>query len=415
MASPGSVLIIVENLPVPFDRRVWMEATTLQRAGWEVSVVCPTGRGCEVGFETLEGVRIHRHDLPSEGHGLAGYVREYTSALWAEARLTRRIWRHEQPFSAVHVCNPPDLLFLIAGWYKMVHGVRVVYDQHDIMPELFEAKFGRRGWAYWLVRLAERLTYATADIVIVTNDSYRHIAVTRGHKREEDVFVVRSAPDLTRFRRLEDRRRVRRGRRYCVGYVGVMGPQEGLDYLLRAIRIIVEDNGRRDISFMLVGDGPSLSSLREQARDLGVAEFIEFTGRVPDEELVRRLSSCDVCVNPDPLNPFNDASSMNKILEYMSLGLAVVQFDLKEGRRSAGDASVYANANDECDLAGKILKTLDDSATRERMGREGMRRMKERLEWRHQVPRLLEAYDCLRVQSEKGRLISWCSALRSQH
>ena len=368
-----------------------MEATTLRRAGWNVSVVCPTGKGYEADFETQEGVRIYRHDLPPEGNGLASYPREYAGALWGEARLARRIWR-EHPFTAVHICNPPDLLFLIAGWYRAVHGVRVVYDQHDIMPELFEAKFGRRGWAYWLVRLAERLTYATADIVIATNDSYRQVAMTRGHKREEDVFVVRSAPDLTRFQRLEDRRRVRRGRRYCVGYVGVMGPQEGLDHLLRALRIIVEDYGRRDISFMLVGDGPSLSSLQEQARDLGVAEFVEFTGRVPDEELIRRLSSCDVCVNPDPLNPFNDASSMNKILEYMSLGLPVVQFDLKEGRRSAGDASVYARANDERDLAEKILEVLEDNARRVRMAEEGFRRMRDELEWRHQIPKLLQAY-----------------------
>lgn len=391
MASPGSVLIIVENLPVPFDRRVWMEATTLQRAGWNVSVICPKGKGSESDFEVQEGVRIHRHDLPPEGNGLSSYPREYAGALWSEARLARRIWR-ERPLSVVHICNPPDLLFLIAGWYKLAHGARVVYDQHDIMPELFEAKFGRRGWAYWLIRLAERFTYATADIVIATNDSYRHIALTRGHKREEDVFVVRSAPDLTRFQRLEDRRRARRGRRYCIGYVGVMGPQEGLDHLLRAIRIIVEDDDRRDISFMLIGDGPSLFSLREQARDLGVADFVEFTGRVPDEELIRRLSSCDVCVNPDPLNPFNDASSMNKILEYMSLKLPVVQFDLKEGRRSAGDASIYASANDERDLAEKILKVLGDDVQRAQMAEEGYRRMRDQLEWRHQAPKLLEAY-----------------------
>ena len=413
-ASPGSVLIIVENLPVPFDRRVWMEATTLQRAGWSVWVICPTGKGSEADFEVLEGVQIHRHELPPEGHGLAGYVREYAAALWGEARLARRIWRHEQRFSVVHVCNPPDLLFLVAGWYRVVHGARVVYDQHDIMPELFEAKFGRRGWAYWVVRLAERLTYATADIVIATNDSYRQIAVTRGRRRLEDVITVRSAPDLSRFVRLEDRRRVRRGRRYCVGYVGVMGPQEGLDHLLQAIRIIVEDHGRRDISFMLVGDGPSRPSLRALAQDLGVAEFVEFTGRVRDEELIRRLSSCDVCVNPDPLNPFNDASTMNKVLEYMSLRLPVVQFDLTEGRRSAGGASAYATPNDEYDLARKIVETLDDSAARERMGQEGMQRMKDELEWRHQAPKLLAAYARLTDHARSGRLISWRSPNRSR-
>lgn len=414
-ASLGNVLFIVENLPVPFDRRVWMEATTLQRAGWTVSVICPTGRGCEAHFEILEGVGIHRHDLPPEGSGLRGYLREYGAALWGEARLARRVWRHEQTLSVIHICNPPDLLFLVAGWFKVAHGVRVIYDQHDIMPELFEAKFGRRGWAYWLVRLAERLTYATADLVISTNDSYRRIALTRGRKRDEDVVVVRSAPDLSRFQRLEDRRRVGRGRPHCVGYVGVMGPQEGLDHLLRAIRIIVEDCGRQDISFMLVGDGPSRPALQTLAEELRVSEFVEFTGRVPDEELIRRLVSCDVCVNPDPLNPFNDASTMNKVLEYMSLGLPVVQFDLTEGRRSAGDASAYAAPNDERDLAAKIIETLDDGVARERMGSEGMRRMREDLEWRHQAPRLLEAYGRLRERRQRGRLISWQLVTRSQH
>lgn len=379
-----------------------MEATTLRKAGWSVSVICPTGKGCEAEFETQEGVRIWRHALPREANGLAGYAREYAGALWGEARLAGRIWR-ESPFTTVHICNPPDLLFLIAGWYKVTHGVRVVYDQHDIMPELFEAKFGRRGWACWLVRLLERLTYAAADIVIATNDSYKQIAVARGRKRDEHVFVVRSAPDLNRFHRLEDRRSVRRGLRYCVGYVGVMGPQEGLDYLLRSVRIIVEDLGRSDISFMLVGDGPSLPSLREQARDLGVSGFVEFPGRVPDEELVRRLSSCDVCVNPDPLNPFNDASSMNKILEYMALGLPVVQFDLKEGRRSAGGASVHAAANDTRDLAEKIVEVLNDDARRAEMAAEGLRRMREELEWKHQVPALLGAYDSLLTKATPAK------------
>jgi len=402
-ASPGSVLFIVENLPVPFDRRVWMEATTLQRAGWSVSVICPTGRGCEAVFEVLEGVRVYRHDLPPEGSGLGGYLREYGAALWNEARLARRVWDRRRPLTAIHICNPPDLLFLIAGWYKAVHGVSVIYDQHDIMPELFEAKFGRRGWAYWLVRLAERLTYATADVVIATNDSYRHIALERGRKQSDDVVIVRSAPDLSRFQRLEDRRRVRRGRPYCVGYVGVMGPQEGLDHLLRAVRIIVEDHGRRDISFMLVGDGPSRRELQSLAQQLGVADYVEFTGRVRDEELIRRLVSCDLCVNPDPLNPFNDASTMNKVLEYMSLGLPVVQFDLTEGRRSAGEASAYAAPNDERDLARQIVETLGDGVNRERMANEGMRRMKEELEWRHQAPKLLEAYARLRERRRSGR------------
>lgn len=371
-----------------------MEATTLRAAGWDVAVVCPTGRGFETRFEVVEGVRIFRHALPTEGNGLAGYLREYTSALWAESRLARRAWRQLR-FDVVHICNPPDLLFLVAGWYKVVHRARIVFDHHDIMPELYEAKFGRRDLAYGLVRAAERMTFAAADMVIATNESYRRVALTRGRKDPDRVVVIRSAPELSRFRLVESDSACRRGRRFLVGYVGVMGPQEGLDYLLRAVEIIVNAKRRTDISFTLIGDGPSLPSLQHMAERLGVSDYISFTGRVSDEELIRHLSSCDVCVNPDPLTPFNDASSMNKILEYMALGKPVVQFDLTEGRRSAGSASAYARPNDERHLAETILELLDDEDARVRMGREGLRRMTVELEWRYQAPRLVEAYDRL--------------------
>jgi glycosyltransferase involved in cell wall biosynthesis len=371
-----------------------MEATTLRAAGWEVSIICPTGKGYEALHDVVEGVHIYRHDMPPEGQGLGGYAREYASALWNEFRLAHRIWR-ERPFDVVHICNPPDLLFLIAGFYKLSRRVRVIFDQHDLMPELWEAKFGRRGWGHAAMRLAERLTFATADVVVSTNESYRKVALTRGRKRPEGVFVVRSAPDLSRFCPTAPNDAFRRGREHLVGYVGVMGPQEGLDHLLRAIDLIVRAEGRKDIAFMLIGDGPSLASLREMTRELGLTDYVEFPGRVPDDELIQRLCSCDLCVNPDPKNPFNDASTMNKILEYMSLGKAIVQFDLTEGRQSAGDASVYATPNDDADLAQKLLSCVDDPAACAAMGRAGARRMLEELEWRHQAPRLLQAYQAL--------------------
>ena len=379
-----------------------MEATTLRGAGWEVSIICPTGKGYEAPHEVLEGVHIYRHDLPAEGQGLRGYLGEYAAAVWHQFRLARRIWRL-RPFDVVHICNPPDLMFLVAGWHKLLHGARVIFDQHDIMPELYEAKFRRRDWGYAVVSIAERMTFATADIVISTNDSYREIALSRGRKRTAEVFVVRSAPDLQRFRPTEPERGFRRGRPHLVGYVGVMGPQEGLDHLLRAIDLIVRVNRREDISFMLIGDGPSSAAARQMTHELGLDDYVEFPGRVPDDELIRRLCSCDVCVNPDPKNPFNDSSSMNKILEYMSLGKAIVQFDLKEGRRSAGEASVYAVPNDDADLARTLLDCVDDPVACAAMGRAGARRMAEELEWRHQAPRLLQAYDALPRRTDRLR------------
>lgn len=391
MASPGSVLVVVENLPVPFDRRVWMECRALAAAGYEVSVISPKGDGATAERETLEGIHVYRHDMPLEADSPRGYLREYAAALWQEWRLARRV-RRERGFDVVQVCNPPDLLFIVAAWFKLLYGARVIFDHHDISPELYEAKYGRRDVFYQLLRLAERLTFATADVVIATNESYRSVAVTRGHKHPDDVVVVRNGPDLSRFMETAAEPAYKRGRRYLVGYVGTMGEQEGIDYLLRAVRIIVHELGRGDFSFTIIGGGPAVEGLRRLSRELGVEEYVEFPGRVSDEELLQRLSTCDLCVNPDPKTPFNDASTMTKIMDYMALGKASVQFDLTEGRRSAGEASSYARPNDEGDLARKIVELAEDEGRRAEMGRIGRRRMEESLEWRYQIPPLLAAH-----------------------
>lgn len=388
--GPGRVLIVVENLPVPFDRRVWMEATALRDHGYHVSVICPTGRGFEATRETLEGIEIYRHPLPPESNAGLGFVREYLAALYHETQLAWRV-RREQGFDVLHACNPPDLIFLVAAPFRALFGTRFVFDQHDVNPELYLTKFGRRDLGYHALKLVERLTFALADVVISTNESYRQIALTRGRRRPEQVFVVRSAPSLERFAYRPGGEAHRAGFRHLVGYLGVMGPQEGVDVLLRAVRHIV-DGGRRDIRFMLIGGGSSLEDLKTLARDLDLEDVVEFTGRIPDEDLLTRLSACDVCVNPDPLNPLNDVSSMNKIVEYMALGRPIVQFDLKEGRASAGEASVYARPNDPAALAQATLDLLDDPARRARMGEAGLRAMRERLAWHHQIPSLLAAY-----------------------
>jgi glycosyltransferase involved in cell wall biosynthesis len=403
MASPGSLLIIVENLPVPFDRRVWMECRALAAAGFAVSVISPKGKGATAERELLEGVHVYRHDMPLEADSPRGYLVEYAAALWREWRLARRVMR-ARGFEVVQVCNPPDLLFVVAAWFKLLNGARVVFDHHDISPELYEAKYGRKDVFYQLLRLAERLTYATADVVIATNESYRALALTRGHKRPDDVFVVRNGPDLSRFVETPPEPAYKRGRRYLVGYVGTMGEQEGIDHLLRAVRIIVESLGRRDFSFMIIGGGPAVEGLRRLSHELGIEEYVEFPGRVSDEELLSRLSTCDLCVNPDPKTPFNDASTMTKIMDYMALGKASVQFDLVEGRRSAGDASTYALPNDEGDLARQIVALAEDDSRRAEMGRLGRRRMEDALEWRHQIPYLIAAHE--RAQAKTNRAVS---------
>lgn len=393
MIKPARILIVVENLPSPFDRRVWMEATTLTKAGYEVSIICPKGKGYEQSYEVIEDIHIYRHPMPPEISSPLGYLIEYAAAVFWEFYLAHRVW-WQRGFDIIHICNPPDLLFLTAAWFKLIKGTKVIFDHHDINPEMYEAKYERKDIFYYGLCLVERLTFALADTVISTNESYRKIALTRGRKKPEDVFVVRSGPDLTRFKPVPAIPAYKRDKKYLVGYVGVMGEPEGIDYLLESIHHIVHERRRQDIHFMLIGSGPMFDRLQELTTELGISEFVEFTGRIPDAELLARLSSCDLCVNPDKKMPYNDKSTMNKIMEYMAMGKAIVQFDLMEGRNSAGEASVYAEGNNTVDFANKILELLADPEARKRMGAIGIRRMKEQLEWRYQIPPLLRAYGC---------------------
>ncbi|WP_276946511.1 glycosyltransferase family 4 protein [Haematobacter massiliensis] len=382
------VLIIVENLPLPFDRRVWQEAQTLKAAGAEVAIICPTGKGYEAPYEELNGIHIYRHPL-SEGNGAAGYLKEYAAALWHESRLAWRVWRRHG-FDTIHGCNPPDLIFLVALQFRLL-GKRYIFDHHDINPELFEAKFEKKGFFWKALVWAEWLTFKTAKVVISTNESYRRIAMERGGKKPEDVFVVRSGPDLSRIRAVPENASLRNGRKYLVGYVGVMGAQEGIDLLLESVKHLV-DKGRTDIQFVLVGGGPALPELKEMATRLGVTDYVTFTGRAPDQLLLEALSTADVCVNPDRVNPMNDKSTMNKILEYMALSKPIVQFEVTEGRVSAGDSSLYAKPNDTVDFADKIEALLDDPALRDRMGAFGQERVSRDLHWGTSVAPLIAAY-----------------------
>jgi glycosyltransferase involved in cell wall biosynthesis len=397
MASAGKklrVLILVENLPSPFDRRVWQEATTLHAHGYEVSIICPTGKGYESHYEEIEGIHIYRYRLPLEAEGAKGYAIEYSAALFHTFRLAFKVWR-TRGFDVIHACNPPDLLFLIGGFFKLFFGKKFLFDHHDINPELYEAKFGRRDFFYKLMVLFERWSFKTADVSIATNESYKRIAVERGGMDPADVYVVRSGPKLDRMRMLPPKDELKRGRKYLVGYVGVMGAQEGIEYLLQAAHHIIFDMGRKDIHFGLVGGGTSLEEMKQMAASLGIADYVTFTGRVPDQELLEMLNTADVCVNPDVANDMNDKSTMNKIMEFMALGKPMVQFDLTEGRVSAQKASLYAKRNDHVDMALKLVELIDNEPLRKEMGEFGRHRVVNELEWKYEVPKLLAAYEAV--------------------
>lgn len=384
------VLIVVENLPLPFDRRVWQEARTLKAAGAQVSIICPTGKGYEKRFEVIDGIDIHRHPLPIEASGALGFLLEYGAALFWETVLAWKIFL-KRGIDVIQGCNPPDLIFLVALPFKLL-GVKYIFDHHDINPELYEAKFDKRGFFWKLMVLFEKLTFKAADVSMATNHSYRKIAIERGGMDPDKVFVVRSGPDLSRLKRVPPVESWKNGRQHLVGYVGVMGDQEGIDLLIDAVDHIVRVMGRDDIQFCLVGGGPSLAKLKALVAEKGLADFIQFTGRAPDQDLFEVLSTMDVGVNPDRVNAMNDKSTMNKIMEYMSLEKPIVQFDVTEGRFSAQEASLYARANDPVDMAEKIVELIGDPERRARMGALGRMRVETELNWGHQIAPLIAAY-----------------------
>jgi glycosyltransferase involved in cell wall biosynthesis len=384
-----SVLIIVENLPVPLDRRVWQESLALRDAGYEVVVICPQMHGQVLPEEKIEGIQIYRHPLSTEAKGFAGFFLEYLSALWGESRLAWKAWRRHR-FKLIHICNPPDLLFVAALPFKLL-GVRVVYDVHDLWPEMFEAKFGKRGLFYWVVRCAERLTYATADVVLTTNDTVRSVALERGRKATDRVFMVRTAPRMPAAEVAPDPG-LKKSREYLVGYVGVMGSADGVHNLIEAADYLVHKRKRRDIQFLLMGTGPEYDRLLALREGLGLSEYLDLPGWTKGQALYQALQTIDLGVSCDPKNSYNDACTMNKVLEYMAFGKPQVMFDLVESRASAGDAGWYVSECSAERLGDGIEKLLDDSALRQKMGRIGAERFHKLVDWSRSVDELKRAY-----------------------
>ena len=397
--SSRRVLIVVENLPVPLDRRVWLEATTLVGAGYDVSIISPMGRGWTEPYEVIDGVHIWRHPEPPEAHsGALAYAREWGQAIWHWFRLARLIWR-ARGFDVIQGCNPPDLIFLLALLYRP-WGVRYLFDHHDVCPELFEAKFGKRGLLYQIMRLWERMTFATASVSIATNESFRQIAIRRGRMNPDDVFTVRSAPRVETFLPGPGDIAVRKGAKTVLGYVGVIGQQEGMDLLVMAIDHLIRRLGHADLHVVIVGFGPTLAEVQADVAARGLQSHFTFTGPLYGDAMLAVLNAIDIGVSPDPKNPMNDISTMNKVMEYMTLEKPLVQFDLVEGRASAAEAALYARPNDPEDFAAKIAWLIDHPAEGTHMGKVGRARVLERLSWEHSAPILLAAYD--RIFAKRG-------------
>jgi len=388
------VLIIVQNLPVPFDRRVWLECQALVSAGYRVAVVCPKGSG-DPGYEVIEEVELYKYKPYAPGGSNLSFAAEYVYSFLATTWMALKA-RRSGRFAVIQACNPPDIFWPLAMAFRALEGTRFVFDHHDLCPELYQSRFpAGPKLPYQGLRALERRTHRAADHVIATNDSYRKIAMARSGKRATDVTVVRTGPDPQRLRRGQACPELRRGRRYLAAYIGVMGPQDGVDIIVRAAGILVHELGRDDIAFTLIGSGDCFGDLVALRDELGLAGHVEFTGRAPDELVSRILSTADVGLSPDPKNPLNDVSTMNKTMEYMAFELPVVAFDLRETRRSAGDAALYVKPNDVHDYAAAIAGFMDDEPRRARLGKLGRARVEQELAWCHQERAYLGVYERL--------------------
>jgi glycosyltransferase involved in cell wall biosynthesis len=394
----GRVLIVVQNLPVLIDRRVWSECRSLRDAGYQVSVICPRGAPDEPSSHVVDGVHIHAYPAPPTSSGVLGYVREFVLCWLRTARLSVRVRRREG-FDVIQACNPPDTYWLLALLWKVVAGTRFVYDQHDLCPEVFEARFGRRGVLHRLLVVLEKTTYLVADHVICPNPSYREVALGRGRLPVERTTVVMSAPDPRLMCRGEIDPALRHGKPHLVAYVGIMGPQDGVDTLVDAINTYVHRLGRRDAHFVLLGFGDCLAELRQRVDRLGIAEFVTFTGRVDQREIGRWLSTAAVGVTPDPLNEFNHRSTMNKTLEYMAHGVPVLATGLRETRRCAGDAAVYVDDGRADGIASALAELLDDPHGRGVMSRVGRMRIERTLDWGSQAKEYVGVFERLLTTS----------------
>jgi glycosyltransferase involved in cell wall biosynthesis len=389
--APG-ILIIVENLTLPLDRRVWTEARALRDAGYTVSIVCPKGSIYTAPYELLEGIHIFRHPMPYEADGALGYAFEYSWALAWEFALSVKAY-FKVGFDVVQACNPPDLLFVIGAFWKYIFGKRFVFDHHDINPELFEVKFGKKGLLHSLMLWLERLTFKTADASIAINETFRDIAITRGGMHPDRVFIVRSVPDLTRFKRVAPKLEIKNGRKFVAGYVGIMGAQDGVDILIDAMDELVNRQGCQDVQCVIVGSGTELPNLQRMTKDKGLEDYVTFTGFISLERMLGVLSTFDIGIIPDPKNVFNDKISMNKVFEYMSLGIPFVSFDLVECSKDSGPAAIHAANNDPKDLARQMRRLCDDAGLRLALSEAGLARARALLRWDAEKARLLAAYD----------------------
>ncbi len=402
MAKVNKILMLVENISVPLDSRVWPEAKALRDAGFQVSIICPKGVGRdEESFICLEDISIYRYQLPAIGNKYIAYLGEYGFSFVITFLLSLKVL-FRRGFDIIHAANPPDMFFLIGLFYRFL-GKKYIFDQHDLAPEIFKVKFnGRMKLLYKLQLFLETRSYRTSHLVITSNLSQKKRAIEHGGCHTGKVFVVRNGPNSKQMELAPPEAELKSGRCYLLAYVGFMSSQDGVEYALHALQDLVYERGRQDISLVLMGDGDSAPMLRSLAHELKLDDYVNFTGWIERKDVQRYLSVADVGVTPDPQNGLNEYSTMLKTMEYMAMGKPVVSFDLQEARFSAQDAALYAIPNQVEDFADKIETLLDNEELRRKMGEVGRKRIKEELGWEHSKMNLLQAYEAIFPNSSKS-------------
>lgn len=390
-----SCVIIVENLPLPFDRRVWQEANALKEAGWQVSVICPRTEKCPERYVEINGIHIYRHPLPLEAEGKLGFLLEYATALFYEFLLLVKIY-FKHGFTVIQACNPPDLIFLVALPFKLI-GKKFLFDHHDICPELFAVKFGRKGLLHKAMLFFEKMTYWSADLVITANDTFRNLAIERTGKAPEKIISVYSVPDHKNMHRTVPRTDLHQDKRLLVGYVGIIGNQDGVDHLVRALAHLKFNRGIPDVRAVVIGDGPDLESVKTLAVTLGISQDITFAGYLTGQALMETLSAVDIGVIPDPSNEYNDKISMNKVFEYTTLGIPVVCYPLTETLRLLGESAQVAPSCEPEGLA-QAIEALREDDHRQAMAQKALARANSTFSWEQEKIKYVGAFDFL-VQS----------------
>jgi glycosyltransferase involved in cell wall biosynthesis len=397
------VLIIVQNLPVPLDRRVWLECHALMARGYTVSVICPKGPG-DPARQRIDGVYIYKYKPAPEAEGLLGFVWEFAYSWVRTAWLSLAVWRRQR-FDVIQACNPPDTFWLLARLWRS-YGVRFIFDHHDLNPELFLSRFGApksvgQRLQYAGLKWLERRSFRTADRVTSTNESYKAIAIRRGGRRPNHVTVVRSGPDTKQMRPIypPDPRPVDG---INLAYLGIMGPQDGVDQVLLVMEELVHKRGRTQVTATLLGFGDCLDDLKRQSTGLGLDGHVTFTGRVDRVAIAEHLSRSDIGLCPDLKTPLNDLSTMNKTMEYMSYGLPAVSFDLAETLVSGGDTVLYVASGDISAFADAVERLIDDPALRLELGRKARERVSTQLDWRPQAEAYVAVFDEVSGFSRSG-------------